>query len=58
MLTSAKIQIVRGFPHLRQLPSFWFRDVRIAHILLLELSDLELTVWLPLLAHVQNGGNY
>ena len=55
---NAKIQIVRGFPHLRQLPSFWFGDVRIADVLLLELSNLELAVWFPLLAHVQNGGNY
>ena len=55
---NAKTQIVRDFSYLREFPSLWFGDVRIADVLLLELSNLELAVWFPLLAHVQNGGNY
>ena len=55
---NAKTQIVRDFSYLREFPSLWFGDVRIADVLLLELSYLELAVWFPLLAHVQNGVNY
>ena len=40
---------------LGEFPSLGFSDIGVTDVFLLQLGNLQLRVWLPLFAHVQNG---